>query len=154
MNFHHFVLANGRDFQPCKAPAQLIKRRGRTGRCFRNAFLLVLEHTEDRPDLSVRNPLDRQSTSKAGRRQFCATMGADGLAGLHNTLISRVLRHAAIYILRRIARRDKRAAGTRSPCLPPFRMNLEPSTSVLGAPRFEYRCGLRSWPRKSGREAG
>lgn len=47
MNFHHFVLANGRDFQPCENPAQWIKRRGRIGNCYKNAFLLVLEHPKD-----------------------------------------------------------------------------------------------------------
>ena len=44
MNFWHYVMANGRDYQPCKAPAKWIKRRGKIGNCYKNAFLLVLEH--------------------------------------------------------------------------------------------------------------
>lgn len=60
MNFHHFVLAEGKDFQPCKNPAHWITKRGKIGNCYKNAFMLVLEHPEDRPDLSVRNPLARQ----------------------------------------------------------------------------------------------
>ena len=43
INFQHFVLANGTEHIRLPDPQRFFTRHGRTGHCFKNAFLLVSE---------------------------------------------------------------------------------------------------------------